>query len=168
MQRTALTPLLFGLILLLSSCYSKDFKEPAAKNLERYDTRRTYAASYNAVWESLLQVLKETPLLVVKKENGLLITDWIMTKSDRLYSGYDDTKIPIKVRYKLTITVRPLETATAVQIDNDEQYWADAISAGGEFTGSLYQWVDTPSSTIKERALLDNLSDALAQAHPPS
>jgi hypothetical protein len=151
----------FLALVFLSGCYSKDFKEPAAKDLESFNTERVFQASYNATWTAVTQVLKDLPLVVARKENGYITTDWILGKSDRLYSGYDDTKIPSKIRYRFTITMRPYKDATNVKIVNEEQYYTDAISAGTEFSGSLFQWIDTPSSTQKERHMLDNIETIL-------
>ena len=168
MRRVIFT--LLSLTTVLGGCYSKDFKEPAAKDLESFNTERVVHASYNNTWNAVLQVLRDVPIVVARKENGYIGTDWVIGKSDRLYSGYDDTKIPFKIRYKMTVTVRPFKEGTNVKVVNEEQYYTDAISAGSEFGGSLYQWVDTPSSTVKEKNLLDNIETAITRnaATPPA
>lgn len=162
----SLSRLLFILlaVVTLSGCYSKDFQEPGVRSVDHFNTERTVRASYNASWTAVTSVLKDVSLVTARKENGYLMTDWIVGKSDRLYSGYDSTKIPLKIRYRMSVTLRPYKDgSTSIKVTNEEQYWSDAISAGTDFTGSLYQWIDTPSSTQKERNLLDSIESFLAK-----
>ena len=39
----------------------------------------------------------------------------------------------------------------------------DIISANLEFTGSIYEWIDIPSSSRKERDALQEIADRLAR-----
>ena len=146
-----------SLSMLGLSCYSKNFNEPGIQEVQRFSTERFYAAGYNVVWNAANQVLKDVPILLAKKESGMIMTDWILGKSDRLFSGYDDARIPSKIRYKMTITIRPQEAGAVVKIENKEQFYSDVVTTGGDFSGSLYQWVDTTSSTQKEKSLLDTI-----------
>ena len=142
-------------LLPLCACYSKSFQEPTVESTQKFNTSRTYRASFNSTWNALLKVLQDAPIARARKESGIVLTDWIFSKSDRLFSGYDSNKIPYKIRYKFLIRLRPGKKGTSVAIENKEQYYTDAISSGSELSGSLYQWVDTSSSTNKEKQLLD-------------
>jgi hypothetical protein len=84
-----------------------------------------------------------------------------MGKSDRLYSGYGDTRIPYSVRYKISISLRPSRSGVDVSIKNEEQYYSDSVTSGTDFSGSLYRWLPTESSNAKEAALLDEIANQL-------
>ncbi len=157
--------ILLSLGLLFTSCASKDFAEPGVKSFSRQAVEKIFRGSYSDVWQATKEVLDEQkyPLATSQKESGVIITDWILGKSDRLYSGYGEARIPYNIRYKLSFRFKPSRKGVEVQIDNEEQYMSDAITAGTEFSGSLYQWIPTESSTQKEARLLGNIQNRLAQ-----
>ncbi len=155
-------------IIAVLGCYSKDFQEPGIKGVAQYSTKRTYPDGFNATWDAALAALGELPVVTVKKEAGYILTDWIMGKSDRLYSGYGRTKIPYKIRYKFAVRIVPNKKGTLVSITNREQYYTDAISSGSELSGSLYHWADTESSTVKEYGLLNGIEAILNKKRKPN
>jgi uncharacterized lipoprotein len=148
-------------VLPFAGCYSKSFQEPVVRDAEKFNVDRTFRASFNSTWNAVLKVLEDAPIARARKESGVILTDWIISKSDRLFSGYGPNKIPYKIHYKFLIRLRPGKKGTSVSIENKEQYYTDAVSSGSEFKGSLYQWVDTTSSTAKEKQLLDLVEVAL-------
>jgi hypothetical protein len=145
----------------LGGCASKDFKEPAVVSHENYDTARNYKANFEATWKATMEVMRKYSLMVAKKESGHIITDWVSGKSDILYSGFDENRIPYTIRYRFTVTVSGGRSGTSISVKTKEQYLADAVSAGVDFSGSLYQWIDTKSSTYKEHRLLNQIGQAL-------
>ena len=159
--------LLFCLTFIsLVGCYSKNFNEPEVISRERWRTDRDFTTSFNTTWDALIVVLKDVPILSAKRESGILVTDWINGKSDRLFSTYDKTRIPYKIRYKMLIKLKGKQPGTNVTVRNHEQYYADSLTQGGNFSGSLYSWSDTESSTLKEKSLLDALQEQLEKSAP--
>lgn len=157
------TTLILATFLAFVGCASKDFGEPKEVGDSEKTMRRTYANAFTDVWNGSLRVLEERnfPLAESRKDKGYVVTDWISGKSDRLYSGYGDSKIPYTVRYKLILDIQPTKSGTRVTLSNKEQYYTDAVTGGFDFQGSLYQWLDTPSSGAKEALILEDLSRLL-------
>lgn len=147
------------------SCVSKNFKEPEVTSVGENEVKsQSFKKPYAKVWSSVLTALENQKYAIAesKTERGLIITDWTSGKSDRLFSGYGEVKIPYNIRYRLTINLRPFKDGTKVFVENDEQYYSDSITAGTEFKGSLYQWIPTPSSGQKEAFLLEDVQRQLS------
>ena len=153
----------------LSSCASKDFREPEVHSASTDSVSKTYGRSYTDVWNAVLSALqsKRYAIAETKREGGSIVTDWILGKSDRLYSGYGETRIPYSVRFKMTVKLRPSREGVKVLIENQEQFYTDAVTAGTDFQGSLYQWIPTKSSGDKESALLSEVGEHLSSTQPP-
>lgn len=165
-NRLPLSALLVSLCgFLFFSCGSrKDFGEPYVKKARRVQPNKVYANSYTNVWESAVETMNENnfALLVSQRNQGLIITDWIIEKSDTLFSGYGDAKIPYKIRYKMQINIAPTRRGVEVKIKSREQYLTDVISSGMEFQGSIYRWLDVDSSGSKESKVLDKIAQKLS------
>lgn len=151
-------------LLVFSACSSnKDFKEPAEADHRHYDISRTFQSSLDRTFTAAAEALKKYPIMASRKEGGYIITDWITGKSDILYSGYGDTRIPYTIRYRFTVNITGGKEGSTVTIRTKEQYLSDAVTAGVDFSGSLYQWLDTKSSTHKEHRLLEQIAQLLGE-----
>ncbi|MFH1018080.1 MAG: hypothetical protein V1798_07855 [Pseudomonadota bacterium] len=148
---------------LLAGCASKEFNEPGRLPSADRSTRKTYSGSFADVWRASLGALaaKRYAVASSQRESGLVLTDWVLGKSDRLYSGYGETRIPYNIRFKMTLKLQPTKSGVHVRVGSEEQYLSDAVTAGADFSGSLYQWITTESSTSKEAALLDEIEAQL-------
>jgi hypothetical protein len=137
------------------------------------------------VWSAALEVLRGTPLTSVDKASGTIITDWQRGLSDHRYFGTPDRPRKwLDIRFKATVSVRPSARGTWVVVDLFEEtdyprtvhyragWGAPRFPAfprgfGGEPSPFLDadrfesfevdDWVPTPSSTLKEKALLDRI-----------
>ena len=149
---------------LLAGCASKEFNEPGILPSADRATKKTYAGSFTDVWRASLGALaaKKYAIGSTQRESGTITSDWVIGKSDRLYSGYGDTRIPYNIRFKMTLKLQPSKSGVQVRVINEEQYLSDSVTAGVDFSGSLYQWIPTESSTAKESALLDEIDTQLA------
>ena len=63
----------------------------------------------------------------------------------------------------MSILVDASKGKTRVTVKNHEQVEKDIISADLTFTGSIYEWIDVPSSCRKERQLLEDVAAALGK-----
>lgn len=156
-----------GCLLILSfwSCGGKNFQEPGEIDGPGHDTDISFRIDYEKTWNAVENVMSRYPLVKKNKKKGIFETDWILgAKSDLLYSGYGDVRIPYKIRYKffLSVIANSPERST-VRISNQEQYWSDVITKGDDFQGTLYKWYDTESSTIKERKVLEKIDAELRE-----
>ncbi|MCB0308492.1 MAG: outer membrane protein assembly factor BamC [Bdellovibrionales bacterium] len=151
-------------LLLLFACVSKDFAEPRERGRTSKAVKKNFGYSYTDVWNSAVAVLESKSYLITqnRKDRGIIATDWISGKSDRLFSGYGDSRIPYTVRYRFTLDIQPTKSGTRVVITNKEQYLTDAVTGGFDFQGSLYHWLDTASSGNKEAQILQDLTQTLA------
>jgi len=159
---------LCGILILcaLTSCAGKkDIAEPLIqKPKARYATSASYQASYSPVLAAVAQAVENrgVPISQTVKEKGLILTDWATGKSDRLFSGYGESKIPYTIRYKFLIKISPADNRTGVQIKTKEEFMTDVITAAADFNGSLYNWVDTESTGLKESEILQDIRDILS------
>ncbi|MEZ4704771.1 MAG: outer membrane protein assembly factor BamC [Bdellovibrionota bacterium] len=148
---------------LFACATSKSFKEPLIENARSTTTARIYAWNYDNVWNSTKSALDRLGLAVseMSREKGIVVTDWASGKSDLVYSGYGESKIPYSIRYKFLIQMVNAGTKVKVAVINKEEYLTDTISSESNFDGSLYKWIPTKSSGNKENQLLDEISRQL-------
>jgi hypothetical protein len=152
-------------LIFLSACGGKNFQEPGEIDGPDHDTDISFRIDYEKTWTAVENVMSRYPLVKKNKKKGVFETDWIYgAKSDLLYSGYGDVRIPYKIRHKfyLSVIANSPERST-VRISNQEQYWSDVITKGDDFQGTLYKWYDTESSTIKERKVLEKIDAELRE-----
>jgi len=154
----------FAALACMSACIPPTFPEDNLPLYEERPVEATFEASSGAVWDSTLQVFSDLyPLDVIDKERGVLTTEWVVGASDYIFNVYSGTRIPEKVRFKMTVEVGEKSGKATVRVRNHEQVEKDIISANLEFTGSIYEWIDVPSSSRKERAALEEIADQLAR-----
>lgn len=153
-------------VLFLSGCWSRNFDEPGRIETDAQPTEAILSGPFARVWAATQAVMGK--FTVVQRDvdgtgqRAYLVTDWTRAKSDTLYHGFEPTRIPYTIRYRLYIYVLADRGGTRVTIKNEEQYLDDAVTAGVDFNGSLQQWITTESSTLKENKILKEI-DKLAQ-----
>ena len=138
-KSTAYRIMVITISIILFSCASKDFKEPGEIKQPKKRTARTYSANFAKTWNAVSSAASQYPVISSKKESGIIVTDWIKDKSDRLYSGYGETRVPYTIRYRFTVKVKPTSKGTMVNVTSKEQYFTDSVTSGIDFSGSLYQ-----------------------------
>jgi hypothetical protein len=145
-------------VFVLSGCWSRNFDEPGRVEVDKLPTEAVVPGEFERVWMATQSVMGKFTVIQRDQETetqrAYLVTDWMRGKSDTLYRGFDVTRIPYTIRYKLYIYLVGERNGTRVTIKSEEQYLDDAVTAGVDFNGSLMQWTTTPSSTIKENRLL--------------
>ena len=163
MSKLMLNFFVFALAVTLTGigCAPKNFNEPGVIEQSKGETSKIFHANFQDTWKAVTQLTMNYPVISNAKETGILTTDWIKGKSDRLYSGYGETRIPYTIRYKLTVKVKPVSKGTMINVANREQYLTDSVTSGIDMAGSIYQWLDTESSTMKETALLNEIQKLL-------
>jgi hypothetical protein len=153
------------LAVSLTACYNKEFNEPGKVSFERRPTERAFDADIRRTWAAVEKVFARFSVAESRAESGsakaYLVTDWITGKSDVLYSGFDRSRVPYTIRYKLYVYVQGSRGRTKITIKNVEQYRDDVITAGVDFDGSIMTWIRTESSTLKEATLLDEIQRVL-------
>ncbi len=128
-------------------------------------TSRSYGGGMDRVWEATKDAMEERNMVISQtvKEKGAIVTDWATGKSDRLFSGYGESKIPYTIRFKFLIQLTQAVGKTTVTIKSKEEYLTDIVTSGNSFNGSVYQWIPTTSSGFKESTLLDDIASKLQQ-----
>jgi hypothetical protein len=147
---------------LLGGCIPPTFPEDTLPIYEERPVEATFDATKSAVWEATLEVFSDLyPLDTIDKERGFLSTEWVVGASDYIFNVYSGTRIPEKVRFRMTIDVGDKSGRPLVRVRNHEQVEKDIISANLEFTGSIYEWIDVPTSSRKEREALERIATRL-------
>ena len=136
----------------------KTFPEDSLPAHQDRPVDASMSAEFNVVWEATLEVLGDAgPIEEIDENKGLIVTGWVTGASDYIYKNFAGTRIPEPIRYRMIAEVRPNSGNTSVVLTNQEQVEKDMISVDMEFTGAIYRWIDVPSSTLKERNLLENI-----------
>lgn len=151
------------MLSLAVGCIQRPFPEDTLPEWEERPVVGTFQANYDAVWDAALQVLGDrAPLDEIDKQNGRLTTGWVSDFSDYIFKSYGGTRIPEPVRWRIDAKVaKATGSTTEITLLALEQVEKDMISANLEFTGSIYGWIDVPSSTARERALLEDMLGAI-------
>jgi hypothetical protein len=147
-------------LLALSSlaCMPKTFPEDTLPPHQERPVDASMSAEFNVVWEATLEVLGDAgPIEDIDENKGLIVTGWVHGASDYIFKNFAGTRIPEPIRYRIVAEVRPNSGNTSVVLINQEQVEKDMISVDMEFTGAIYRWIDVPSSTLKERNLLESI-----------
>ena len=144
------------------ACVPPPFPED---NLPAYEERPVYGnfnAEFQSVWDAALQVMSDRyPVSRVEREKGVISTEWVHGTSDYIFNTFAGTRIPEKIRFRLLMEIRNRSGRVEVRLVIHEQVEKDIISANLEFTGAIYEWLDVPSSTRKERQILEDVLDIL-------
>lgn len=149
---------------LLSSCSPKDFNEPGIEDYETLSTDATFNVDPKAAWTATFNVMSRYPIVYINEKKYEIQTDWIKGKSERLFSEYGENRVPYNIRFRLHVRLNPSGgSKTKIYIENTEQYFTDIITSGGDFNNSLYEWIDTESTTYKENAVLKKIELELKQ-----
>ncbi len=148
-------------LAFLTSCYSKEFHEPGRVSIKKQPTEIEIGSGFEKTWAAVEQVFSKFPIERKEQDKrtsrAFLVTNWVEGKSDLLYSGYDVVRVPYTIRYKLYVYLSGNATRTIIRIKNIEDYKGDIITAGVDFDGSIYTWIRTESSTLKEARLLEEI-----------
>lgn len=157
--------ILGSILFFVGSCASKSFKEPQTVSTGGYSTSRTFGGNMDKVWEATKDAMEQRNMVIAQtlRDKGTIVTDWATGKSDRLFSGYGDTKIPYTIRFKFLVQLSTGAGKVQVSIKSKEEYMTDIVTSGNDFNGSVYQWVPTSSSGFKEQTLLEDISAQLQQ-----
>ncbi len=154
-------PLILILGIFLTGCWSKNFDEPGRVEIDKKPTEAVVGGSFQRVWAATLAVMGKFVLVQKDVEAGssraYLVTDWTKGKSDTLYHGFDRNRIPYQIRYRMFIYLVGDRGGIRVTIKNEEQYLDDSVTSGVDFNGSLYNWINTESSTLKENRLIGDI-----------
>lgn len=156
---------MLGLALSMpTACVPPVFPEDSPPMYEERPIFGRFGSSFDQVWDATVEALDLYPIEVNEKERGLLVTEWIIGTSDYVYTQYGATRIPEKIKYRIRIQIASREGTTVAKIVNHEMVEKDMISGNMEFSGAIYSWVDVPSSTAKEREILEKIRRNLGDA----
>jgi len=150
--------LVAALIVPMAACMPRPFPEDNLPVAEQRPVVGTFNASYDTVWEATIEVLGDmAPLEQIEKENGYISTGWMYGFSDYIYKTFAGTKVPEPIRSRWDINLTSQGSRTQVTVISKEEVEKDMISANLEFRGRVYEWIPVPSSTKKERAMLEDI-----------
>jgi hypothetical protein len=158
-----LSAMLLLALTLLTACWPKNpFPEDSLPAWDERPVAGTFQEDPSTVWNAAIEVMgKAAPLETMDESRGLIQTRWVRDHSDYLYKTYGGTRIPEPVRWRMTVHVRKDGSRTEVEMICQEQVEKDLVSANLEFTGSVYRWIDVPSSTSREQVLLEKMLSAI-------
>jgi hypothetical protein len=153
-----------SILPFLLACAPHPFPEDALPLWQERVVESVFEQRHDAVWTATLDVVGDAyPVDTVDKQRGKITTEWVVGSSDYIFNVFSGTRIPEKVRFRMSIDVLERSGRTLVKVRNAEQVEKDIISANLEFTGAIYEWLDVPSSGARERELLERVADRLSR-----
>ncbi len=154
--------LLLPLAVLLAGCPPPPFPEDRLPVYEERPVEASFDQGFDQVWDEALSVFGDQyPLDRIDKGERKFNTEWVIGVSDYIFNQFGGTRIPEKVRFRMSVEFGDNRGRTRVVVRSREQVEKDIISANLTFTGSIYEWIDVPSSCRKERDALENLARRL-------
>lgn len=149
-------------VALLAACVPPTFPEDRLPLYEERPVQGNFRAEFAAVWDAAMRVVSgRYPVALVDRAHGLIATEWVTGPSDYIYSTFARTRIPERVRFRMRMEIRDWNGLVEVRLVSHEQVEKDVVFANLPLDGSLYEWFDVPSSTLKERAVLQEILDVL-------
>lgn len=146
----------------VAACIPPTFPEDRLPVWEERPVEATYEAGTKDVWTATLAVFSDLyPLDAIEEKRGFLTTEWVVGSSDYIFNVFSGTRIPEKIRFRMTVEVADRGGRTVVRVRSHEQVEKDIISANLDFTGAIYEWIDVPSSCRKERDALERIGETL-------
>src|SRR5665213_1382553 len=104
-----LSAIVASAVFIFSGCWNKDFQEPGRIEVDRKPTESSVNSNFQRVWSAAQASLAKFPLLRKDADTttgrAYVVTDWIRGKSDMLFHGFDENRIPYIIRYKLFIYI---------------------------------------------------------------
>lgn len=180
---------LFTLAMLTLAALAAGCSGYMVRPMPVHPVTRVYKAAVDETWTATLDSLRGLPLQSIDKSSGYVITDWQKGLSDHRYFGTPErVEWWQQVRFKITVSVKPAKGGTLVTVDLYEEtnfprrvYNRSTWSRGphgmrsglhGGLHGPSFEverldswevdeWIPTPSSTAKEKELLDRIEYAL-------
>jgi hypothetical protein len=150
------------LAALFIACAPPTFPEDSLPAYVERPVEAMYDANPDATWSATLSVFSDRyPIDEVDRGRGRIVTEWVVGQSDYIFNAFAGTRIPEKIRYRMVVEVGQKNGRSQVRVRSHEQIEKDILSANLEFTGALYEWIDIPSSTRKERDALERIAEVL-------
>lgn len=151
-------------LLVATGCPPPPFPEDHLPVYEERPVEALFDSSFNQVWDESLAVFGDRyPIDRVDKAAGKFTTEWVVGSSDYIFNQFSGTRIPEKIRFRMVVDFDQKNGRTRITVRNREQVEKDIISANLTFTGSIYEWLDVPSSCRKERDALEKIADNLGR-----
>jgi hypothetical protein len=152
------------LAVLVAGCPPNPFPEDNLPTWEERPVEASYDENTDAVWDATITVFGDLyPIDTIDRDGGRIVTEWVIGTSDYIYNVFSGTRVPEKVRFRMVVEVGTKSGRTMVRVRSHEQVEKDIISANLDFTGSIYEWIDVPSSCKKERGALERIAARLDQ-----
>ena len=151
-----------------TACVPPVFPEDSLPFYEERPIVGAFSAGYDEVWSATMEAMDLYAVELSEKERGLIVTEWQLSTSDYVFAQYGATRIPAKIKYRIRVHVKSQDGRTLVKIINHEQVEKDMISGNLEFSGAIYNWIDVPSSTSKEREILEKIRKNLGMNSGPT
>ena len=130
LERSILLVACLGLVPLISSCASKEFREPEVVNSGHHPTSRTSVGGMDKIWEATKDAMEERnmPVSQTNRDKGVIVTEWATGKSDPLFSRFGDSTMRYTSRFKYLVQVTETGSRTNVSIKSKEEYMTSGVS----------------------------------------
>ncbi|MGH7259593.1 MAG: hypothetical protein ACREI9_02785 [Nitrospiraceae bacterium] len=121
--------------------------------------------SYDTVWETALETMKDRPITVRDKSRGLIETDWVETEGlQRSFGMFQREGFGGVERARMTLLVKRLDDVTSVSLAENREAWH---RRGGVTQQATKWWAIEPSEEVMA-AVLNRLNVKLKErgCHP--
>ncbi|MEW6246268.1 MAG: hypothetical protein AB1555_06095 [Nitrospirota bacterium] len=119
-----------------------------------------FVCSYDLVWETALESVKDRPITVQDKDKGLIETGWVEMKGkDRPYGIFGREGFGNRERARMTLALKKQDDVTAVNVLETRQRW----HARGGVTQQATKWWPIEPSVEAMTAALTRLNTKLQE-----
>jgi hypothetical protein len=116
--------------------------------------------SYDTVWETALETMKDRPVTVRDKEKGLIETDWVETEvPQRSFGMFQREGFGGVERARMTLLVKRMNDVTAVSLSENRQSW----HRRGGVTQQATKWWPIEPSQEAMNSVLNRLNAKLKE-----
>lgn len=119
-----------------------------------------FVCSYDVVWDAAVESVKDRPVQVQNKDNGLIETGWIeMEGTERSYGIFEREGFGNRERARMTVAVKKLNDVTSVSVLENRQRW----HLKGGITQQATKWWPVDPSAEAEAKVVERLNNRLKE-----
>jgi hypothetical protein len=119
-----------------------------------------FVCSYDVVWDAALESVKDRPIQIKNKDNGLIETGWIeMEGTERSYGVFGREAFGNQERARMTVAVKRLNDVTSVSVLEIRQRW----HLKGGITQQATKWWPIDPSEEAEATVVNRLQNKLKE-----
>ena len=125
---------------------------------------RYLVCPYDTVWDVAIETMKDRPIVVKDKAQGMIETDWVeMDAAVRSY-GMFGREASNRERFRMTLLIKPMNVVTSISLLENREVW----HRKGGVTSQATKWWPVDPSEESMASVLNRVNAKLKErgCHP--